>query len=221
MPKKRVALVLSGGSSLGSYIAGALDELMRAFADAADTYEIDIITGASAGATTGAFIAHGLSYRGGETSLHNIWVDQVDIVDLLDPDLPEGEPPSVLSSRRLQELAMQELLWKDGANQGKRAPFRAAELTFAMTITNTTPLSYISRIHQPASRRAEPYIEARNAEHESYALSSTQPTDPLWQRIGEVARASAAIPFVFPLVKLARRADDTNQYAQKPNFEGE
>ena len=53
MAKKQVALVLSGGSSLGSYIAGALDELTRAFA-ASDQYEIDIITGASAGATTSA-----------------------------------------------------------------------------------------------------------------------------------------------------------------------
>jgi predicted acylesterase/phospholipase RssA len=221
MAKKKVALVLSGGSSLGSYIAGALDELMRAFADAGDMYEIDIITGASAGATTGALIAHGLSYRGGDTSLHNTWVDQVDIVDLLDPNLPQGEPPSLLSSRRLQELAMQELTWKDGANEGQRATFRAAELSFAMTITNTTPLSYTSRIHQPASRRAEPYIEARNAEQESFTLSSTKPIDPMWQRIGEVARASAAIPFVFPLVRLARRANDTNHYAQPPNFEGE
>jgi predicted acylesterase/phospholipase RssA len=60
MPKTKVALVLSGGSSLGSYIAGALEELLKAFAAAIDKYEIHIMTGASAGATTAAIIAHGL-----------------------------------------------------------------------------------------------------------------------------------------------------------------
>jgi predicted acylesterase/phospholipase RssA len=60
MAKKQVALVLSGGSSLGAYMSGALDELLKGFAAAADAFEIDIITGASAGATTSALIAHGL-----------------------------------------------------------------------------------------------------------------------------------------------------------------
>src|SRR5215210_3705497 len=84
MAKTRIALVLSGGVSLGSYIAGALDELLRQMA-ASGEYEIDIITGASAGATTAAIIAHGLLYRGGETLLHQIWVEQIDMIDLLDP----------------------------------------------------------------------------------------------------------------------------------------
>lgn len=52
MPNKQVALVLSGGTSLGSYIAGALAELLRALA-ATEDYEIDIISGGSSGATTG------------------------------------------------------------------------------------------------------------------------------------------------------------------------
>jgi len=47
MPKKRVALVLSGGVSLGSYIAGALDELLS-WLEAGGDFEIDVITGASA-----------------------------------------------------------------------------------------------------------------------------------------------------------------------------
>src|SRR5947208_13483801 len=97
MAKKRVALVLSGGVSLGSYIAGALDELMHALA-ASGEYEIDIITGASAGATTAAIIAHGLMYRNGETALHDAWVKQIDIVKLLPPDRSSDQPMSLLSS---------------------------------------------------------------------------------------------------------------------------
>ena len=225
MAKKQVALVLSGGSSLGAYMSGALDELLKGFAAAADAYEIDIITGASAGATTSALIAHGLLYKGGNTALHDVWVDNVDIVDLLAPDVPTGVWPSVLNGRRLQELAQQALAWPNAQDQGTRAAFCAPNLTVAMTITNTSSLPYVSRIRQPAAGRDEPYVQYRNAEQETFYLTNqVGPTDPMWQRIGTVARASAAIPFVFPLVQLARRAgepSDDTQYIQKPSFSGE
>jgi predicted acylesterase/phospholipase RssA len=225
MAKKQVALVLSGGSSLGAYMSGALDELLKGFAAAADAFEIDIITGASAGATTSALIAHGLLDRGGQAALHDIWVDSVDMVDLLAPDVPTGVWPSVLNGRRLQELAAQALAWPSAQDQGTRAAFCAPNLTVAMTITNTSSLPYVSRIRQPAAGREEPYVQYRNAEQETFYLGSqVGPTDPIWQRIGTVARASAAIPFVFPLVQLARRAgepSDDTQYIQKPSFSGE
>ncbi len=225
MAKKQVALVLSGGSSLGAYMSGALDELLKGFAAAADAFEIDIITGASAGATTSALIAHGLLYRGGQAALHDIWVDSVDMVDLLAPDVPTGVWPSVLNGRRLQELAAQALAWPSAQDQGTRAAFCAPNLTVAMTITNTSSLPYVSRIRQPAAGREEPYVQYRNAEQETFYLGSqVGPTDPIWQRIGTVSRASAAIPFVFPLVQLARRAgepSDDTQYIQKPSFSGE
>src|SRR5690349_14624612 len=133
MAKKQIALVLSGGTSLGSYIAGALDELMIALSND-DRYEIDIITGASAGATTGAIIGHGLMYRKGQAKLHDVWVKQIDITHLLDPQLPPGEPPTVLSSRRLIEVASETLEWADPNNKGQKAPFCADELTLAMTL---------------------------------------------------------------------------------------
>src|SRR5689334_4817843 len=108
---KKVALVLSGGVSLGAYIAGALDELLAAFVAVPDQYQIDIITGASAGATSAALIAHGLLYRGGQTELRAAWVDKVDITDLLAPDIPRGEPLSLLNSRRIREVAGESLAW--------------------------------------------------------------------------------------------------------------
>jgi predicted acylesterase/phospholipase RssA len=224
MAKKQVALVLSGGSSLGSYIAGALDELTRAFA-ASDQYEIDIITGASAGATTSAIISHGLLYRGGHTALHDVWVENIDIVDMLAPDLPAGEWPTVLNGRPLREQAERTLAWPDPSKAGERAPFCAESLVVGMTLSNTHPLPYISRLRQPAAGRDEIFVEYRTAEQESfYVGAGLAPTDPIWLRMGQVARASAAIPFVFPMVRLARRAGedfDDSQYIQKPNFTGE
>jgi predicted acylesterase/phospholipase RssA len=217
---KKVALVLSGGVSLGSYIAGALDELLTAFAAAPDQYQIDIITGASAGATSAALIAHGLLYRGGQTELRPAWVDKVDITDLLAPDIPRGEPLSLLNSRRIREVARESLAW-DSAAPLRRAPFCASRLTVGMTLTNMTALPYASHVAQPSAHGPELYVQPRNAEQETFVLTTTHdPLHPVWDRLATVARASAAIPLVFPLVQLERQAEDPAQYPQPPGFAG-
>ena len=224
MAKTKVAIVLSGGVSLGAYIAGALDELMNAFklnTNPDVDYEIDIITGASAGATTAAVIAHGLRYRQGQVALYDVWVKKVDIVDLLADDLRENDPVTVLSSRRLREIALETLRWDDPNNAGQKASFCADDLTLAMTIANTTPLPYISSVKQPTAGGKEEFVQSRHAEQETFTLTDIwKPTDERWSRIGEVAMASAAIPMVFPLVPLERKARETDHYVQTPNFEG-
>lgn len=204
MPKTRVALVLSGGVSLGSYIAGALDELLRQMAQSGD-YEIDIITGASAGATTAAIIAHGLLYRSGETLLHRIWVDQIDIVDLLDPAMPSDTPLSLLSNLKMIEIANQALSLPAG-QAPSRSPLCASRLKVAMTIANLDGLSYASRVKMRTDSEPEPYLQDRFAEQETFLLTAaTQPDDPVWQRMAKVGLASAALPMVFPPIPLARK----------------
>ncbi len=220
MEKIRVAFVLSGGSSAGAYIAGALDELLRAFRDS-EQYEIDIITGASAGATTAAVIAHGLCYRNGETDLRRVWVDGVDIVDLLKPEIVGDEPLSILSARQLRRIALDTIDWRTN-DSGTRASYCSPNLTVAMTLSNSTPLSYASRVPQPSASGPEVFMQKRNAELESYSLDgSVGPRDPIWERIGSVAQASAAIPFIFPMVQLSRSADNHRQYIHQPAFSGE
>jgi predicted acylesterase/phospholipase RssA len=221
MAKKKVAIVLSGGISLGSYIAGALEELLAAFAHSQD-YEIDIITGASAGATTAAIIAHGLLYRGGQTALEEVWLRKLDMVNLLEPDVPAGEPPTVLSAKSFPEVTRETLRWDNPADKGQRATYCASQLIVAMTLANSTALPYVSRVKQPTADGEESFIQYRYAEQETFLLSDLiPPTDIVWQRMGTVARASAAIPFVFPRVQLIRRADDDRQYIQRPSFQDE
>ncbi len=220
MAKTQVALVLSGGVSLGSYIAGALDELLAALATVSDRYEIDIITGASAGATTAALIAHSLLYRNGMTSLHHAWVEAVDMVDLLAPTVPPGEGLSLLSGRPLVEIAGRELAWPPGTPV-QRSALCAPTLTVAMTLTNVMALQYLSRVPEQAAGRPETFAQLRNSEQQTFHLGSNlAPTDPLWQTLVDVARASAAIPFVFPLVPLTREATNPDHYIQSPTFSG-
>lgn len=215
MDKKRVALVLSGGVSLGSYIAGALDELLQQMT-LDGNYEIDIITGASAGATTAAIIAHGLLYRGGDTLLHDIWVEQIDMVDLLEPAFPADTQISLLSNRPLRDIAKRALsLPPDQAP--RRSPLCGAQLKVAMTITNVDGLSYESRIRMRTDGPPEPYIQDRFAEQETFLLDAqTAPADDVWARMSEVALASAALPLVFPPVLINRKLSE--EAADRPEW---
>jgi predicted acylesterase/phospholipase RssA len=220
MKKTRVALVLSGGISAGSYIAGALDELLRAF-QASNEYEIDIITGGSAGSTTAALIAHGLCHRNGETDLHRVWLDKVDIVELLDPNVCPSDPLSVLSSSLQRRLIEQTIRWPEDGGPGIRAGFCSPDLIVAMTLGNSTALPYISRVHQPTPGGEEKFVQERNAEQETFRLNNdVGPKNPIWERIGSVALASSAVPFIFPMVQLARTAGDRNHYVVRPEFDG-
>jgi len=221
MGKKRVALVLSGGVSLGSYIAGALDELLRALHAGGD-YELDVIVGASAGATTAAIIAHGLLYRGGTTALHQTWVERVDMAELLsDTPIPAGEPLTLLSSMVLRQMA-EEATPALPAEQCRASPLCADELTLALTITNLEGLSYVSRVRLHSADSDELFIQQRFAEQERFRLRVGEPSAQVdWGRIREVALASAALPTVFPPVPLRREAKNPDHYPRHtPEFSG-
>ncbi len=219
MSKTKVALVLSGGVSLGAYIAGALDELMRAFR-ATDMFEIDVITGTSAGATNAALIAHGLLYRDGETDLYDVWVKKIDMVELLAPDVSEHS--TILSGRVLANIANQTISWPDSQRSIARATCCSSDLIVAMTLANSTSLPYRSRLQQHGAEGPEEFVQYRSAEQEAFDFSgNVSPQDLLWQRIGSVARASAALPFVFPMVQLERDATNRRHYlpGAKPAME--
>jgi hypothetical protein len=83
-------------------------------------------------------------------------------------------------------------------------------------------LSYESRIQQPTADLVESFLQERSAEQETYELRpGIQPEDAIWERVAMVAQASAAIPFIFPMIQLTRRADGPGQYIQQPSFTGE
>ena len=61
MPKHKISLIMTGAVSLGSFQAGAITELLYAliydFTKNDREYELDVITGASAGAMTAGLVA--------------------------------------------------------------------------------------------------------------------------------------------------------------------
>src|SRR5205814_2023540 len=126
MAKRKVAVVLSGGASFGTYIAGALDELMVAIAHSGE-YEVDIIAGSSAGGITSALLAHGLLYRGGTTAMREVWIEKMDIVGMLAPQLYD-EPFSLLNIHPLLREAQALISWP-GTESPVRAAYCAPHLT--------------------------------------------------------------------------------------------
>jgi predicted acylesterase/phospholipase RssA len=223
MAKMQIALVLSGGVSLGSYIAGALDEVLLALRTGNGDYEIDLITGASAGATTGAILAHALLYHKGVSKLHKVWVEDVDMSHLLSTD--QEEPFSLLNPRRLREVARETLDLK--GVQPEPATFCANRLTVAFTLANTIPLPYKSRVSQPVGDNiTADFVQYRHSEQETFFLRKNPPAGnptnavETWERLSKVAQASAAIPGVFPRIALERDSEDPQQYIQEVLFDG-
>lgn len=223
MADKRVALVLSGGVSLGAYIAGALDELLRAF-DAShaqaggDRYTIDVITGASAGATTAAMVAHGLLFSNGATRLEPIWVEQIDAAELLAPHVTE--PATLLSGAPLQAIAAD--VFRLPHDQAA-APARccADQVYVAMTLANLQAVPYRSRRPMQTADSEQPFIQYRHTEQETFVFTRDAAMNPqAWERVAQVAVASAAIPFAFPPIRLRRNLGDGLHYIQDPGVSG-
>ena len=96
MPK-RLAITIAGAVSLGSYEAGVLYEVLDAIhqhnsvrgTTDEERIEIDVMTGASAGAMTAAIVAQKMLYRRNEfrdpydNPLYNVWVKRSTWMGLL------------------------------------------------------------------------------------------------------------------------------------------
>lgn len=114
--KVKVALVVSGAISLGSFEAGVIAELLRAAQEVDSPIEIDIIGGASAGAITGTTVAYYLTrgVRGPEgnwdefpglSAWKNIDVDKLTHYNRRDSRLDEPDNGLLSRSVLLQTLA--------------------------------------------------------------------------------------------------------------------
>ncbi len=123
MPK-RLAITIAGAVSLGSYEAGVLYEVLDAIhqhncvpgTPDEERIEIDVLTGASAGAMTAAIVAQKMLYAADEfrdpydNPLYNVWVKQINLVGLLNTTnggSPESESPlrSIFSSNMVERIA--------------------------------------------------------------------------------------------------------------------
>jgi hypothetical protein len=159
-----VGLVMAGAVSAGAYSAGVIDFLIEAL----DEWEnakrnptgpvpqhqvnLKVISGASAGAITGAIAAGALATRfppvrdvtipNRENKLFDSWVDQIDIADLLqDKDLRDSQKPviSLLDSTVLKNIADSALAVEPS---GAPRPYVDPEFHLLTTVTNLRGVPY-------------------------------------------------------------------------------
>ncbi|ACY17514.1 patatin-like phospholipase family protein [Haliangium ochraceum] len=216
MKTRKIALVLAGGVSLGSYEAGVLAELLYALdwlnrpetLDGRDPFELDIMTGASAGGMTAALVARIMMYDlpGRRDHLRRVWVDGVDIVGLLDQqDVPLN---ALLSKRVLAQLAHDYVVKGSDAPPIAPASFAPERLHLSLTLSNMHGISY--EIPYFASTDSESqFVTTMFSDMANFTLERADlPGRRVWDTIVQSALACGSFPFAFQPHPLRRSSSD-------------
>jgi hypothetical protein len=225
MPQK-LAIAISGAVSLGSYQAGVMYEIIKAIAQhnvnttkQEDKIEIDVITGASAGAMTACMLAQRLLFDGkslgdpDKNPLYEAWVKKVDIKGLLDLQPNDNPEESILSSELIAKIGKELILnrYEMGNQQIKdKHPAIGEMITIGISMANldgiqfSTNLRNISIDGELSDESRFSYAQHKDfsIHHLNYDLSDTK---DIWEVIEEHARSSGAFPFAFRPIKIGRK----------------
>lgn len=159
MPKK-LAVVISGAVSLGSYEAGVMYEILEAIArhnedveNHEERIEIDVITGASAGGMTACILVQHLlcgdqpaPFRPDQSlrepynnPLYNAWVDEVDIRQLIKVE-KDDQKYSLLQTAVVEDIGKKYLL--DNAQVNEKHPAAASEIYVGIAMSNLSGYTF-------------------------------------------------------------------------------
>jgi predicted acylesterase/phospholipase RssA len=136
----RVALIMGGGVSLGSFSGGALLKTIELLQHTArGRAKIDVVTGASAGSMTlGVVIYHLMRGSSSEEVLGDLkrsWVDMISFDGLCPPDLARHDQPSLFSDGVVRTIA-QTIIDLDRNLEAAPHPLFADELVASFALTN-------------------------------------------------------------------------------------
>jgi predicted acylesterase/phospholipase RssA len=208
----RLALILSGAGSLGSFEAGVLTELLWTLehqwrrTEPARRWTLDIITGASAGAMTAALVARAvMADAQASRALHSAWVEEIDIRELL------REPPAtaLLSKEPIRAIATRHL----SAPSPNAAPAAYApdRLRLRFTLANMNGVDW----RYPLARLGdEAFVATFFADGVRFDVDRHNVRDPaFWERIRVAAIASGNFPLAFVPELLTREERDFRHHA--------
>lgn len=200
----KIALILSSGASLGTYVGGALTEILLALErnGSAEPVTVDVITGSSAGALNAALAARSLVVNPSlRPWIERAWVEAADTRHLFDP--ARRRRTGILDADAVDELT-RPLLCAEPASDDRTSPHAGAPLRVGITLTNLDGIPYAFRhgfLNAPdrffGTRVHRDWIE--------FELGDESPAGhPVWEKVRLSAVASASFPFVFPPRKLIR-----------------
>jgi hypothetical protein len=233
MKPKRLAIAISGAVSLGSYEAGVLYEVVRAIGEHnqhPDTMvnpqqriEIDVLTGASAGAMTAAIGAQKLLYEKDALSdpqtnaFYLPWIKDVDLIPLLHMRDGDDQRCSMLSSAFVETISRRYITrrYANGAvPPAQRHPAAARAIRLGIALSNLNGVDY----GQPQSNGGK-FSYTRFQDDYRRLLDSTNETDDseaIWEQVRCVAISSGAFPFAFRVQEVCRETSEFENGAEFP-----
>lgn len=200
MPERRIALVIAGGVSLGSFEAGALSELLWALETVnrqagERRFVLDVITGASAGGITAALVARTMLYDldGRRRNLFRAWVEQSDLLRFLQ----DAPPNAVLSKREIERMA-EELLADapfEPTAPASFAPRGAERLELAFSLSSMPGMDYSIDYFPPQEGG---FVSTFFSDRAHFTLEpEALPGRDGWREIARAAIASGNFPLAF------------------------
>ncbi len=216
----KIALVLGGGVSLGSYIGGAVTELLHAFLHNSKRSDggpvrVHVITGTSAGALNAALAARTLAVNAEMLPwIERAWVDVASAEHLLNPDRPDRS--AWLDDSAVEKLS-KALITADPAAEDAFHGVAGDPLRVGLTLANL----YGVRYDMPYGFLNVPdrsFGTRRHADSMDFEFSrSIRAGDPEWEELRRAALASSAFPFAFPARTLTRSRTEYPGATLPPN----
>ena len=236
---QKLAIAISGAVSFGSYQAGVIYAVVEAIAqhnDHPDTaanqrIEIDVVTGASAGALTACILVQKLMFEAEAlrqpyaNALYSPWVEDLDLSRLLNlpPNLPPNLRPvassrSPLSADPLADIGYRYLLQRYASGHPtprQRHPASADSIRLGIAMSNLNGVDYTAELtdfpelSNPASRRRQ-FTYSRHQDSLTYAVRDGEADDAaqVWQTLEQAARSSSGFPFAFRPLQIDRQGQD-------------
>jgi predicted acylesterase/phospholipase RssA len=203
----RLALVLGGGVSLGTYVAGAVTEILRALeGNRRGGVQLYVVAGSSAGSLTAAMVGRALAINPTLAPwLEKVWVDIVDSEVLLHSD--RADRTVFMDPEALGALS-RSLVTAKPASDDRRSAAAGDPIRLGFSLSNLHGIPYSFRygfLNAPerfyGGRVHRDWIEFELA-------GGVGPTDPVWEEVRQAAVASAAFPFALPPSAIDRSIED-------------
>jgi predicted acylesterase/phospholipase RssA len=221
----KVAIAISGAVSLGSYESGTVYELINAIklhnqANPDHRIEIDVLSGASAGGMTAAMIAQKLLYDGADledpinNSLYDVWVNRVDIIDLLNPDLGDDPDKSLLSSNRIRDNAKYVFLTRYNQLNPEIKPHIAVgeKIQLGLALSNLNGVDYELPTFAATDKEmgSGEFLQTRNQDRYTTEVTDSCDHADYWTDVMTAGRACGAFPLAFRPLTVKRQWDSAD-----------
>lgn len=226
--KLKIGIIMSGAVSLGSFEAGVITELFWAIDQKnkeirdgkevilkdnviefkVNKFEVDVITGASAGSLTAALAAS--IVMNDYTKINNLrkaWVDDADIAKLLeDSNQKDCEPKGFLNRKSIEEIADSNIV--KNYEECNVASFAPDNLYIGFTLTNLNGFDRVLKLHNDRTYytyfddsklfKISKKNEVKNIHTDDSDSSSC------WDDVKDFAIASGCFPFAFSPKSLSK-----------------